>query len=310
MSAPGASPPFRAYAQLHIAVVLYGFTAILGRLISLPGTTLTWYRMAFTLLSLCLIPGIWRAIRSIPIRDRWYIAVIGCLMALHWGTFFEAIKYANVSITLSCLASTAFFTSLLEPWLLKRPFYWYEPLLGLIVIGGLILISFYGFAEPSYLIGVGLSIVSAMLIALASVMNKRMVASHDIFAITAIEFAAGVLLLSLLMPVYLAFFPTPYLLTEGMDLVYLLILSLLCTTFAYTLTMRAMKKVSAFTAMLAMNLEPIYGMVMAYFFFREDKELTGLFYLGAFLILSSVLIHPWLVSRFSKKDPADQRPAG
>lgn len=283
---------------MHIAIVLYGFTAILGKLIELPGITIVVYRMGITLLSLALIPGVISAARKLSAPAWRMIAFIGVLMALHWVTFFEAIKQSNVSITLSFLASTAFFTSLIEPFFFRRKVKGYEIILaGIVVIGfGII----FDFAGERYTLGIVLSLISAILISLASVINKSMVGKYEnIYAITLIEFIAGVGILVLFFPVYLLFFPETPALPQGLDWIYLVILALLCTTLAYTLTMQALKHLSAYTTNLAINLEPIYGMVMAAAFFQENEELSLGFYLGAGIILLSVFLHP-VLERYSR----------
>lgn len=295
------NPLQRAYVMMHVAIVLYGFTAILGKLIDLPGITIVVYRMGITLLSLMLIPGVVRAARNIPPKGWRIISFIGVLMAIHWLTFFEAIKQSNVSITLSCLASTAFFTSIIEPIFFKRKIKWYEILLGGMVVAGFWII--FNFAGERYGLGILLSLVSAVTIALASVINKSVVGDYEnVYAITLIEFIAGVGILLIFFPVYLQFFPETPAIPVGWDWVYLIVLALLCTTLAYTLTMQALKHLSAYITTLSINLEPIYGMVMAAFFFQENEELSVSFYLGAGIILLSVFLHPI----FERRESASQ----
>lgn len=282
----------RAYLYLHIAVLLFGFTAILGRYISLSGTMITLYRMGLTLLSLCFFPGIFARLRLIPSRDRWRILGIGVLLALHWVTFFEAIKLSNVSITLSCFASTAFFTALLEPLFLGGKV---KPLE--LFLGGFVVLGFgfiFGFEGGKYWAGIWVAVLSAIIISLANVFNKSMVQRYDVFAVTLLEFVAGVSFLLLSIPLFVpnitAGLPWPSLTDWGA----LLILALLCTTLAYTLNMKALRNVSAYTAALTVNLEPVYGILMAYVFFRENQEVNPQFYLGTSIILLAVFLHPVL----------------
>ncbi|MEL6591024.1 MAG: EamA family transporter [Bacteroidota bacterium] len=288
------NPVQRAYVMMHVAILLYGFTAILGRLIELPGITITVYRMGITLLSLLLIPGALKAARSLSRPQQGKIAFIGVLMAVHWVTFFQAIKLSNVSITLSVLASTALFTALIEPLFFRRRIQWYELLLaGMVIVGFLFIFEVAG---ERYWVGMIVALVSAVVIALASVINKSVVEEIDnVFAITLIEFVAGVLILLAVFPVYVQFFPDTLVVPQsGMDWLYLTILALLCTTLAYSLTMLALKHVSAFTTTLSINLEPIYGMLMAAAFFQENEELGWRFYIGAAIILASVVVYPML----------------
>lgn len=294
-----ASPQTRAYIQLHIAVFLFGFTAILGKLISLTGTSLVWYRMVIAALGLCVFPGIFSRIRSIPPKFLIKIAGIGMLVALHWVTFFEAIKLSNVSITLSCFASTAFFTALIEPLIFRRKTQWHEILLGVLVICGFVFI--FGFAGDQFLTGMIVAIISTIIIAYAGVLNKGIVDQFDIYAITLVEFVAGIFLLALLAPIYIHHFPDLVIVPTKLDWGYLLVLGLGCTTVGYTLAMQALKHLSAYATALSLNLEPVYGILMAYVFFQENEELNGGFYIGTGIILLSVFIHTILSIRAKKK---------
>lgn len=294
-----SSPRKQAYVQLHVAVLLFGFSAILGKLISLSGTAITGYRMLFTLLSLCLFPGLVKKCISLPRKVIIRYAGIGVLMALHWMTFFESIKYSNASITVSCMASVAFFTSLIEPLFFKRKISKLEIILGLLVIAGISLI--FGFSGDKYALGIILGLVSSLLISLVSVLNKFAVAEQDVYTITAVQFTAGVLFLGLLFPVYIHFFPELSYLPVGWDWVWLLILALLCTTFAYTLNMKSLKHLTAYITMLAMNLEPVYGILLAWVIFREDKDLNTGFYIGALIIVVAVFLHPILEKRMKPR---------
>ncbi|MEZ4777446.1 MAG: EamA family transporter [Bacteroidia bacterium] len=281
----------RAYLLLHIAIVLYGFTGILGRLIQLEGVVLVWYRMVITLISLCLFPGLIKKAVSLPKATILKITGLGVLLSIHWVTFFDGIRFSNVSITLSCLASTAFFTSIFEPLVFKRRIQWREMLLGAIVIVGFVFM--FNATGGKYLFGMGISILSAVIVALVGVGNKVLVSKEDPLSITLLEFAGGVLGLTLMLPVYLYFLPETVLIPRTIDLFYLIILALLCTTLAYNLNMYAIRHISAYTSALSINLEPIYAMIMAWLIFREDKELSPGFYAGAAIILLSVFLNAW-----------------
>jgi len=282
----------RAYGMIHVAVFLFGFTAILGKLIELPGATIVWYRMVITGISLCFFPAIFAHIRRMSQSDLIKIAGIGVLVTLHWVAFYEAIKYSNASITLSCLASTSFFTAFLEPLIFRRKIKPEELLLGGMVILGFVLI--FGFSGEDYWVGMVIAIISAVLAALFSVLNKTIVSRHDVYGITLVQFATGVAFLLLMSPVYMWLFPQTQVVPSLLDTGYLFVLALLCTTLAYTLSMRALKHLSAFTTNLAINLEPVYGILMAYFILNENEELNPGFYAGSAVILFSVLLHAWL----------------
>lgn len=283
----------RAYFQLHLAILLFGFSAILGKLIQLPGMSIVWYRMLFTFVILSCFPGLIRKALQIPRKAAWRMALIGALMSLHWITFFESIKYGNVSITLSALAATALFTAFIEPFFFKKRIQGLELILAAFVLLGFVCI--FGFVDGKYVLAICLGIASAMLIAIAGVLNKSVVGQFDVMAITWIEFLAGFLTVSALMPFYRLFIPALYHWPGKADLIYLLLLVLLCTIWGYILMMKALRWVSAFNVMLSMNLEPIYGMLMAAVCFKEYDELNGGFYLGSAIILLAVGSYPFLL---------------
>ncbi len=289
----------KAYLQLHIAVFLFGFTAILGKLISLPEISLVWWRLLITCSSIVLIPGVLLAVRKLSRGQLLRLSGIGIIVACHWVTFYGSIKFSNVSIALSCFATTSFFTSILEPLIRKQPFKVYELLLGLVVIPGMFLIlTFGGF---NYVTGITMGLISALLASLFSVLNKQMVDKIDPLPITLVELGAGMLFLTPLVPFYLNWLGSTAFLPSGMDIPYLLVLALLCTTLAYVLSLKALQKLSAFSNTLTINLEPIYGIVLSWFFFQEHKEMSIGFYLGSFLIILAVFIHPFVRNHFESR---------
>ncbi len=285
----------QAYVMIHLAVILFGFTAILGKLIQLPGATIVWYRMLLTGMSLCFIPSVFRHLQKIPKKDILKIAGIGILVSLHWVAFYEAIKYANASIVLSCMATVSLFTALIEPLVFKSSIKPAELILGFFVIIGFVFI--FGFTGESYYVGIVIAIISALLAAIFSVFNKTVVVSHNIYAIILIQFIVGFAFLSAMSPVYISFFPQSELIPSRWDWIYLWILALICTTLAYTLNMYALKYLSAFTTNLAINLEPVYGILMAYFILDEGSDLNVGFYVGSGIILIAVLLHAWMSRR-------------
>lgn len=286
----------QAFIRLHIAVILFGFTGILGRLISLDGYTIVVWRIGITLLSLLLIPGIIRKFKAIPAPDRKRLMGIGILIAIHWATFFAAIKYSNVSVALSVLASTSFFTAITEPLILRRKLKATDLILGLLVIIGFgFIFKFVGF----YLTGIVLGLISAALAATFGTFNKLFVNRYDAFAITLTEFIAGLGFLLVSYPLYLYFFPETVFMPQPMDWLWLFILAIVCTTGGFVLTLYALKVLSPFATSLAINLEPIYAIILAWLIFREDQELNSGFYIGAAIIVLAVFIHP-LLNRLNK----------
>jgi drug/metabolite transporter (DMT)-like permease len=275
----------KAFIRLHIAVLLAGLTGILGRLISLNEGLLVWYRLLITAVSLWLLALLRRQNLRINRRDLWRIVGIGGIAALHWVAFYGSIKYSNVSVGLLCFSAIGFFTALLEPLLMRHRLDVVELLLGLLVIAGIFLIFQ---VDPHYKIGILVGLVSALLGSLFPVLNKRVLERVPAETVTLYELSGGFLVLTVLMPGYLYLFPVPSLLPGWQDLGWLLILSWACTVLAFNLSMSALQKISAFTVNLSYNLEPIYGILLAFLLFREDKYLGRGFYVGFFLILLSI----------------------
>jgi drug/metabolite transporter (DMT)-like permease len=296
----------RAFIMLHTAVLLFGFTGIVGEYIkrneALTGAGIVWWRMAITLLSLLLFPKIVKKVRAIPPRDRLKIMGIGLLVAAHWVTFFGAIQMTNASITISILASAAFFTSLIEPIILKQPFQLRDSLLGATVILGFVFI--FGFTASDMNVGILVAILSALLAATFGVMNKGMVARHDLYAITLLEFVAGVAVLSILAPLW-GFYDSGDMFAGLRPAVgdwgWLVFLAIGCTTLAFTLTMISLKTLTAFTTALAINLEPIYTIVLAAILFSQHETMHGGFYIGAVIIILAVAVHPFLGKIFDRE---------
>ncbi len=292
----------RAYWELHFTVFLYGFTGILGKLISLNELPLVWWRMFFTSLSFVIfLPKIIKAIKAInnP-RFIGHLAFIGVLVAVHWVCFFGSIKYSNVSIALISFSTTTLFTAILEPIMTKSKFNKYEIGLGLLIIPGMYLVV--NAIKIEYITGVILGIIGALLACIFSIMNKKIVHKIDSVSITAVELSSGWAFLCFVMPFYFYFTENQSFMPSGWyDILWLLILSWLCTTLAFLLSLGVMKHLSAFTVNLTISLEPIYSIILAFFIFQEHNDLSKNFYWGALLILTVVLSHP-IVKRLENKN--------
>ena len=282
----------KAFLQLHIAILLAGFTGILGRLITLNEGLLVWYRLFFTVIILWLIHA-WHPVahakRSAPL---WPVYAVGALVALHWVFFYGSIKYANVSIGLVCFSAVSFFTAVFDPLISRRKNDLREWLLGLLVMLGIYLIFHF---DPRYKTGILLGLVSSALAALFTISNKLLLRHHEANDLTRHQLTGGWLTLCLLLPPYLYFFPADSLLPGWTNTGWLIFLSLFCTVIAYNLSMRALKSISPFTVNLSYNLEPIYGILLAFALYREDKELGSGFYYGMAIIIGTVLIQSWRV---------------
>lgn len=282
----------KAFLQLHLAVLLAGFTGILGRLITLNEGLLVWYRLLFTVVILWIIYAITGKKEGKTLKQLLPVYLVGVLVALHWVFFYGSIKYANVSIGLVCFSAVGFFTALLDPLILQRRIDPREIVLGLMVMAGIYLIFHF---DPRYKTGIVLGIISALLATLFTIFNKKLLRTHSPRSITLHELTGGWLALSAIMPFYLYLFPVTSLVPGWSDVGWLIFLSLFCTVIAYNLSMSALKSISPFTVNLSYNLEPVYGILLAFMVYREDKELGRGFYYGMSIILFTVLVQSWRV---------------
>lgn len=280
----------RALLQIHLCVVLWGFTAILGKLISLPALPLTWWRMLMVVVALALLPRVWRALRAMPARLIAAYAGIGALVALHWLTFYASIKLSNASVGATCIALATVFTALAEPWVTGSRLSKREIVLGIAILPGVALVV--GGIPSGMWPGVVAGTVSALFVAAFGTLNKRLVAYGDPLTVTGIELGAGTLLLTLIAP-FLVWLPdgfgsSVFVLPDARDFWLLLALAMACTLFPFALSLVALRHMSAFTAQMAVNLEPIYAIALAMVLLGEQHELTPRFYLGVAVILGAV----------------------
>jgi drug/metabolite transporter (DMT)-like permease len=280
----------KALLQLHGAVFLWGFTGVLGRLITLDQTWLVWYRLLITAASLWLLYAIQKKIRKLPARSVLFIGCIGFVQALHWVCFYGSIKYANVTIALTTLSTAALLASLIEPLLLKKRFDAVEVFLGLFAIAGIIII--YN-THVSFSAGIIIGLLSALLTVIVSVLNKKIVDRYEPEQITIFQLTGGFVGLSLLLPLYLQFFPEKHSVPQPLDWLWLVILSWICTIFTFFLYIRSLKRISAFTMNLTLTLEPVYGILLAFLIYRENEMFSAWFYLGFGLIALAVAFHMW-----------------
>ena len=287
----------KAFIQLHIAVFLAGFTAILGKLIQLNEGLLVWYRLLLTVIILGAIMVFKRQLQVIAAKDIFKIAGVGLIITIHWVAFYGSVKYANVSVALVCFSATGFFTAIFEPFILKKKIVIAELLLGLLAILGIYIIFNF---HPQYKLGIIFGIIASMGSALFPVFNKQLLLRFSPKILTLYELGSGFILLSFLVPFYLISFPADYYLPTIADWGWLLILAALCTVVSFNLQLNALKKISAFTANLTYNLEPVYGIIMAFIFFRENKTLHNEFYIGLVLILLAILLQMIRVMRLHK----------
>jgi drug/metabolite transporter (DMT)-like permease len=295
----------KSYLHFHLIVFIWGFTAVLGALITLDAVPLVWYRMLLASFFILLwIKWKKKKLRLAPKRVITMI-IAGVVIALHWLTFFGAIKVSNVSITLALMSTGAFFTSILEPIFYKRKVIWYEILFGLIVILGLYIIFK---VETEYVFGILLALISAFLSAVFSLINGKLAKQEDASVISFYELLTGAAAISLYLLI-ISFsgdggFNTQFFNISAKDWMWLLILASVCTAYAFIASVAVMRHLSPYTIMLTINLEPVYGILLAFWVFGSDEAMAPGFYYGAAIILTTVIMNGFLKTRRKiKKQP-------
>lgn len=313
------TPRTKAFIALHSAVFLWGFTAILGKLISYGSLYLVWHRMAITAAIYLLIPAVWKQLKSLSLKTTLNFAGIGLIVCAHWITFYGSIKLGNsVSITLACLGSASFFAAVIEPTILRKPYSLRDIFMGLIVMLGIVLIYFSLPAQPqataaqpnlSYGWAIITGILSAAMAATFTTLNKKFITTAPTLAISTIEMMSGAIVLSLIILLFpmgdyqafpavdMAALNLHNLRTGPWDFVWIGLLAVLCTNLTFYLGTYALKQLSAFTANLTVNLEPIYGIVLGALIFKENEDLNLWFYLGTSLILGAIFTQAYLSSK-------------
>lgn len=281
------SDNFRSYLHLHLIVFIWGFTAILGKLISLEALDLVWYRMFFAVLFMFAFIFFKRESLKVPLRTMVGFMILGIIIAAHWYTFYEAIKVSNISITLACLSTGAFFTSFLEPIFHNRKVIWYEVFFGILVIIGLAIIFN---VESRFKTGMLLALLSAFLSALFSVINGKYAKEYNSNVISIYELGSGLFFLTIYLLLSDKITPEFFSISAN-DFLWLLLLSSVCTAYAFSASVKVMKFLSPYTVMLTINLEPIYGIILALLIFKDSENMNSLFYVGALIILSTVIIN-------------------
>jgi drug/metabolite transporter (DMT)-like permease len=285
----------KAFFQLHVAVFIAGFTGVLGRLISLNEFVLVWYRLMIACTVLWAVYLLRTKKKTASTKQIMQASGIGFLLALHWVTFYAGIKISNVSTALVCLSSMGFFTAILEPLLLRKHFDLIEILLGLLVIAGISIVFHF---DPQYKTGIIISLISAFLASIFPILNRELIQSLEPETATRWQLSGGFFFLTLLLPAYLHYFPVRLIPTLS-DWLWLLVLGIVCTVIGYDLFMKALQKISAFTVNLSYNLEPIYGIAMAFLIYREDKSVSPGFYYGFILIISAVILQSLRLRKIS-----------
>ena len=282
----------KAFLQLHIAILLAGFTGVLGRLIHLNESVLVWYRMLFATSFLFVISLFTVRIKRLTFREMLPLLGVGAVISIHWVLFYGSVKYANISVALVCFSAVGFFSTLLEPLINQTRIDFAEFIIGLLAMLGIYLIFHF---DKDYQLGIIFGIVSSFFAALFPILNKKLVGRFDSNTITFYEIGGGWLSLNVLVPIYLIFYPAQYLFPSASDLFWLIILSLFCTVLAFNLSIRSLIKVSPFTINLSYNLEPVYGIILAFVVFNENEYLGSSFYVGLGIIFFTVLVQSWRI---------------
>jgi drug/metabolite transporter (DMT)-like permease len=286
----------KAFLQLHLSIFLAGFTGVLGKLITINEGLLVWWRLLLTVSTMWILFTLRKKIQKVRLKEIIQLSGIGFLAAMHWVTFYGSIKTSNVSIALICFSSVGFFTSLTEPLLNNKRIDYKEVALGLLVMTGISIMFQF---DSQYKTGIILGVLCALLLAFVMVLLRRFLKTYNSETVLTWQLSGGFFWLSILMPFYINYNPEP-IWPGWSNLGWLLFLSWFCSVWAFTLTGNALKKLSAYTVNLSFNLEPLYGILLAFLLYNEQKELGFGFFAGGSLILLSVLIHMWLVWKKSR----------
>lgn len=286
------------YLKLHFIVFLWGFSAILGKLVTIPAMEMIFYRGILAAAGMALVIQVTRGVFRVDRNDLFRLLLIGAIVALHWVAFFGSARISNVSVSLVGFATNSLWAALLEPWFNKSKIKKFELALGAVVLLGLYVIFSFNF---EYHAGLALGILAGFTSALFSVFNARMVRRVPSFTITFYEMIGIVLTLLIVLPLYSLISGTALqLIPTAMDWLWIALLAGVCSIYAYSVAVELMKKVSVFMIQLTLNLEPLYGIVMAVIIFKQQERMDWNFYVGTLIILSAVASYPLLKRRFDR----------
>lgn len=281
------------YLKLHLIVIILGFTAILGRLTDVSALGVVFYRTLLASVGMYVVAKIQKRNILIPFRESLPLLGVGAIIALHWMCFFGSARVSTIAISLVTFSVTSFFTSILEPIVKKTKISWIEVLLGVLVVAGMYFVFKF---EYKYLTGIIIGIIAALLATIFSVFNAQFAQKYEAQTITFYEMAGAFVASWVFIPIIIYAVPDTsfQLIPSPTDWVWIAVLGLVCTVYPYNEMIKLLKKISAFTLNLSINMEPIYGILLAYFIFGEKERMTTGFYIGGVLILLSVVLHPFL----------------
>jgi drug/metabolite transporter (DMT)-like permease len=292
------------YLKLHFIVFLWGFSAILGKLVSIPAVEMVFYRAILAAIGMAIVIVSVRGQFRITTDQCWKLLLIGFIVAIHWLCFFGSARVSNVSVSLVGFATNSLWAALLEPWFKRSSVKKFELLLGLVVMTGLYIIFSFDF---QYKAGLALGVLAGFTSALFSVFNARMVQRLPAFTITFYEMIGVFIAIALFLPVYQQWW-APHqqliLIPTWKDWIYIGLLAGVCSVYAYSVAVELMKRVSVFFIQLTLNLEPVYGIIMAVIIFGQSEKMGPNFYIGTLIIMSAVAAYPVLKKRYDKAVPA------
>jgi drug/metabolite transporter (DMT)-like permease len=280
----------QAFLATHFCVMVWGFTAILGKLISLASAPMVAWRMSLTAICLLFMARAWQHLSKYSAADFAHMSLAGVLIALHWLTFYGSVKLANASIGVLCMAAGPIFSALFAPLLSNESFSWRDFGLALCVVPGMLLVV--GGVDASFYAGIGVGVLSAALVAVFALVNKKLVSRFDVMTLSFVQISVGAVLMWLVFWASTAQIAIP--MPTKQDWPLLLIFAVLCTAIPFALASAALKQMSAFSAQFAVNLEPVYGILLAAWILGESKQLTVQFYVGAGVILLAVFLQAWM----------------
>lgn len=287
----------RSLIQLHVFVFLAGLTAPIGNLIQLNGLYLVFYRILLTVVVLFPIYKMQENTRNVSFKEKSKLMFIGVLIAIHWVCFYGSIKLANVSIALVCISSVGIFTALIEPIFFKTKFIWNDIFIGILSLVGILCIFQF---DIQFRTGILVGLISALFASIFTILNKRLTSKYPTQTIQTFEMLGGLGFLTIVLLGMRTYQHTVFIIPTKTDWFWLIILSLVCTVLANHLMLNALKKVSAFTLNVTLNLEPVYGILIAIALFQEHQQMGKGFYIGIVLIAISVLLQMIRVSRERK----------
>jgi drug/metabolite transporter (DMT)-like permease len=288
-----SKPLPKDYLKLHFIVIILGFTAILGRLTEVSTLGVVFYRTLLAASGMLLVAFFQKKNLKITPKEALPLLGVGAIMSFHWICFFGSARASTVAVSLVTFSTTSFFTSIVEPMVRKTKISWVEVFLGVLVVLGMYFVFAF---EGKYIVGILIGLVGALLATVFSVINAQFAQKYDAQIVTFYEMLGAFGAMWIYIPVIIFALPNEHfqLTPTHYDWLWIAILGLVCTVYPYIEMMQLLKKISAFTLNLSINMEPIYGILMAYFIFGESEKMTSGFYIGGILILLSVVLHPFL----------------